>query len=195
MPLAETGAPCPHCQGEGLPPFERVIRLAVYRDPLKHLVHQIKYHRRWPLAEFLADRLLEQESVKGLLTFTHCLAPVPLHRLRQIGRGYNQAEVIAGRLAKRCDVKLVSPAVRLRHTETQTHLHSRAQRLENLRDAFGLIRPRSIRDKHVVIIDDVMTTGATLLSLAHVLRKAEPASLSAIVVALADPHGKDFQTI
>jgi len=50
MPLATEGAPCPYCLGKGVPWFERIIRLGVFDDPLKHLIHQMKYHRRWPLA-------------------------------------------------------------------------------------------------------------------------------------------------
>src|SRR5262245_24642180 len=64
MPLAEHGAPCPHCGGKGHKPFERIVRLSIFDDPVKHLIHQIKYHNRWPLAEFLAERLVEQEDVK-----------------------------------------------------------------------------------------------------------------------------------
>ena len=58
MPVPEPEAPCPHCLGEGVPHFDRIIRLGVFRDPLKHLIHQMKYHRRWTIAELLAERLL-----------------------------------------------------------------------------------------------------------------------------------------
>jgi ComF family protein len=195
MPLPQHDAPCPHCKGKGLHPFERVLRLGVFEDPLKHLIHQAKYHHRWPLAEFLAERLSAQELVKGLLTETDVLVAVPLHALRHVKRGYNQAEVLARRLAKLNHLKLVKPAVRLVNTETQTHLHSHAKREENLRDAFGLVKPRRIRGKHVVLVDDVMTTGATLKSFARCLADAEPASLSAIVVAVADPKRRGFEVI
>jgi len=195
MPLAQHGDPCPHCNGKGLYPLEKIIRLGIFEDPLKHLIHQAKYHRRWPLAEFLADRLLEQERVKGLLTETEVLVPVPLHAWRHIKRGYNQADVIARRLAKRCKLRVGYPVARLRNTETQTHLHSQEKREENIRDAFGLVNAKPIRGKHVVIIDDVTTTGATLKELARVVRDGEPASLCAIVVAIADPKRRGFEQI
>jgi ComF family protein len=195
MPLATSGAPCPYCQSAGVRPFERIVALGPFRDPVRHLIHQVKYHNRWPLAEFLADRLIEQESAKALLTETDVLVPVPLHPWRQMSRGYNQAELVARRLGKRCRIKLSSALVRLKNTETQTHLHSKEKRLENLRDAFGLLRPGSVHARHVVIVDDVMTTGATLGSAARAILDAEPESLSAIVVAVADPRGQDFQAI
>ena len=197
-PLPETGAPCPHCLGEGVPHFDRIVRLGVFADPLKQLIHQMKYHNRWGLAEVLADRLLAQERTNGLLADAELLVPVPLHRLRQISRGYNQAEVIAKRLAsqyKSRKLRVIRPVVRLRHTESQTNLTSAAKRRENLRDAFGLVSPRAVRGKHVVVVDDVMTTGATLNAVAAALAYGRPASLAALVLAVADPKGRDFQSI
>ena len=195
MPLAELDAPCPYCDDKGVHPFERVLRLGIFEDPLKHLIHQAKYHHRWPLAEFLAERLSDQERVRTLLFETDVLVPVPLHVLRHIKRGYNQAEVLARRLTKLNRLKLAKPALRLRNTDTQTHIHSHAKREDNLRDAFDLINPKCIRGKHVVLVDDVMTTGATLKSFARCLKEAEPASLSAIVVAIADPKRRGFEVI
>lgn len=183
------GSPCPYCMNKGPALFERVVRLAPYTDPIRLLIHQLKYHRRWTLGEFLADRLLEHESVKSLLQETDVLLPVPLHWRRQLPRGYNQAAVIARRLARLCDIPMAHPVKRIRHTETQTHLHSHARRLANLKNAFRLARPRQITGRHVTIIDDVWTTGATMQALARTLSPAKPASLSALVIAAADPKG------
>jgi ComF family protein len=191
------GGACPRCQGKGLRPFARIVRLGRYDDPLRELIHHVKYHRRWPLAELLADRLLAREDVKGLLSETGrldgALLAVPLHRWRRIARGYNQAELIARRLGSRCGIPCLRPVVRWRWTGTQIHQHSRARRVRNLRDAFVLLDERAIRGRHLVLIDDVMTTGATLRSLARVLMPARPASLSAIVLAIADPARRHFQ--
>ena len=193
-PIPEHAAPCPHCLGKGIYPFARILRLGTFSDPLKNLIHQMKYHGHWTLAESLADRLLEQEDVKGLLTETDCLVAVPLHRWRQIHRGYNQSEVIAHRLHVRCRIKLRHPIVRLRQTEMQTHLTA-AKREENLKNAFGLISPTSIARQHVVVIDDVTTTSATLQEVGRTLFEAKPASLCAIVLAVADPKGRGFEVI
>jgi ComF family protein len=194
-PIPEVGAPCPHCLGDGIAHYDRVLRLGVFAEPLKHLIHQMKYHRQWGLAEDLAERLLAQERVKGVLSETDVIVPVPLHRLRQVMRGYNQAEVMATRLARRCRIRIARPVVRLRHTESQTEMTSAQAREDNLRDAFGLVSPKRVRGMHVVVVDDVMTTGATLRAVARALRPAKPASLSAMVIAVADPKGRDFQSI
>src|ERR1051325_3878647 len=101
MPVAQADAPCPRCLGKGLYPFESVGRLCIYDDPVKTLVRQFKYHRRWPLAEWLTDRLLEQPRIGKLLRQQDLIVPIPLHRRRQFSRGYNQAKVIASRLNKK----------------------------------------------------------------------------------------------
>jgi ComF family protein len=195
MPLADAGAPCAYCLGRGVPHYERVVRLGVFEDPIKHLIHRMKYHGRWPIADFLADRIVAHEPAKAVLQETQVIVPIPLHPWRHVQRGYNQAELIARRIAKLCDIKLAQPIVRLRNTETQTQLHSHAKREENLRNAFALASHRAIAGKHVLVVDDVMTTGATLQSAARELEHAKPASLSVLTVAIADPKHAGFQTI
>jgi ComF family protein len=182
-------SPCPYCKGKGWPNFERVVRLTSYHEPVAVMIRQMKYHRGWGLGEELAKRLLAQERVKGLLHETQVLVPVPLHWRRQLERGYNQAEVIARWLGRKCNLPVARPVRRVRNTETQTHLHSHAKRAQNLRDAFALVDGRPIAGRHVTLIDDVWTTGATMQAMARVLKTARPASISAIVVAAADPRG------
>jgi len=143
----------------------------------------------------LADRLGALEAVKGVLTGTQLLVAVPLYWRRQLVRGYNQAGVIAGRIGRLCEIKVARPVVRVRDTETQTVLHSREKREENLKGAFKVVRPGVVKGKHVVVVDDVMTTGATLQSIGRALKKAGAASLCAIVVAAADPRGMGYEAV
>ena len=195
LPVQELDAPCARCLGKGVPHFERVIRLGVFQDPLKHLIHQMKYHRRWPIAEMLAKKLVAHEPAKALLSESDVLVPVPLHPFRHISRGYNQAEVIARTIGHLCKLPVMSAIVRARRTPMQTTMPSSAQRIENMTDAFLLVREKGIRGKHVVLIDDVTTTGATLQSAARALVQSKPASVCALVIAVADPKHHDFQSI
>ena len=194
-PLAQRGDPCPYCDDKGVPHYGHILRLGVFDDPLKALVHQVKYHNRWSLAEHLADRLYARSAVKALLDDCDAIVPVPLHPLRHIARGYNQAELIARRLAKRSGRKLLCALARVRRTPTQTHLHSKAKRIENLRGAFGLIKPNAVYGKRIVVVDDVMTTGATIQSAGRTIAQGKPVLMNALVVAVADPRHRDFEAV
>jgi ComF family protein len=194
-PVAGSGAWCPWCVGKGIYPFEQIVNLGMYKEPLRRLIHRMKYNGRWPLAEQLAHRLWEQQKVRNLLESAEVIIPVPLHRWKQIARGYNQSQVIACWLGKKSRKLMARPIVRLRATISQTQLRSHQKRIENLQDAFGLIDESSVRGKHVVVVDDVMTTGATLQEIGRTLLQAQPSRLSAIVLAVSDPKRKDFESI
>ena len=194
-PVAEANAPCPFCKGNGVPHYDRILRLGVFDDPLKDLIHQFKYQGRWAIGQWLTERLIEQPRIRGLLDQIDVIVPVPLHLLRQLHRGYNQATVIARCMAAYSGNPLKRPLTRIRNTETQTHLHSRAQRFDNLRGAFRLIRPGSIRGKRLLVVDDVLTTGATMQTVGRALRPARPASLTALVLAVADPRARGFRAV
>jgi ComF family protein len=193
-PLATDAAPCPFCKGRGVRHYGRVLRLGTFNEPLKGLIHRMKYNRQWTLAEHLGRRLLAHDGVGKVLDRAHVLVPVPLHLIRQFGRGFNQAEVIARQISRDCGKPVVRAVRRVRHTPSQTRLTIQMRR-DNVRNAFKLIHPGAIRGKHVVVIDDVMTTGATLQTVAGTLRAGRPASLSAIVLAVADPKSRDFRAI
>lgn len=171
-----------------------VLRVGTFSAPLKDLIHQTKYSRQWGLAEHLAVRLVAQKSVLELLDHADVLVPVPLHFLRHFGRGFNQAEIIARQISRNSGKPVVRAVSRVRHTPSQTQLTKEARR-KNVRKAFRLLKPDSIRSKHVVLIDDVMTTGATLQAVARTLRPARPASISALVLAVADPKNRDFRSV
>jgi predicted amidophosphoribosyltransferase len=97
-----------------------------FRDPLKRLIHQMKYHHRWPVAETLADRMVNQPRIRELLDNTDILVPMPLHWARQIGRGFNQADALAKRLSQRTGILLARPITRLRNTDYKNSMTSRA---------------------------------------------------------------------
>lgn len=194
-PVPGGGTFCPWCGGKGIYPFEHIVNLGVYKEPLRELIHRMKYNGRWPLAEQLADRLWEHEKVRNLMESAEVIVPVPLHRWKQIARGYNQSQVMARQLGKKSRKAMARPVVRLRATVSQTQLRSHQKRVENLQHAFGLVDESIVRGKHVVIVDDVMTTGATLQEVGRTLLQAQPSKLSAIVLAVSDPKRKDFERI
>jgi ComF family protein len=186
------GSACGWCAGKGLPHFNRILRLAIYEDPLRTLVRQMKYHHRWPFAGYLAGRLAQQSAVRELVETIDCIVPVPMHWRRQIMRGYNSADLLASRIGKEFRKPVIRTARRVRNTPTQTNLSPTA-RAENMRGAFAIRKPGLLKDKRVLIVDDVLTTGSTIQHLARVLIKAEVKSLDALVIAVADPRHADFE--
>ena len=112
------------------------------------------------------------------------VVPVPLHPARLRERGFNQAELLAKILAQKTNVPLHRALERVRYTTTQTAF-DRAERMENLRDAFRLRKKIAVRGLRVLLVDDILTTGSTLSECARVLRDAGAQSVYAVTAARA----------
>ncbi|MGV6987934.1 phosphoribosyltransferase family protein [Testudinibacter sp. P80/BLE/0925] len=174
---AELAFDTPHC-GKCLtdpPPWQRLVTVSHFQAPLSSLVHRFKFQRQFQLDRMLARLLLlaiwQARRTHGL-ALPEVILPVPLHALRHWQRGYNQAELLAQQLSHwlniPCDSQLLR---RLRHTPPQRGLDSK-QRRNNLKKAFAL-NPKisEIRYRSVAIVDDVITTGATMAELCRLLQK------------------------
>lgn len=147
------------------PPWHHLYCLGDYDFPLSQAIAQLKYQRRFwlarPLATLLTQRIPDPAPV---------LVPVPLHWRRYCQRGFNQSELIARSLARQLGAQC-HPRIfrRDRHTASQEGLERR-KRLTNLRQAFTMVQPPDC--EHVAIVDDVVTTGSTVLQLCHLLLEA-----------------------
>jgi ComF family protein len=172
---APGGSVCGGCLAAP-PHFDATTALWLYEFPCDRLVQALKYRAWLPLAAFFAGRLASRlPSAAGLLM------PMPLHRNRLAERGFNQALQIARGLAKRSGLALEARAARrIRDTTPQTGLPYE-EREKNVRGAFacGL----DLSGKRVAVVDDVMTTGATLNELARVLKLAGATRVENLVIA------------
>lgn len=160
----------------------RVTTLMEYKtSAVADLIQTLKYDRTEHAAKILAEALAEylREEVASFKSFSAkaiVLIPVPLHSSRVRERGFNQVEVILNALPEEFKDGTLSRVetrtlVRTRATKQQTRL-SRAERLTNVGHAFELERPKSLTNTHVILIDDVTTTGATLVEAARPLKSA-----------------------
>jgi ComF family protein len=165
--------------------FDSAVAAYRSRGLVRKLVHQFKYgqqrHLRHPLAEWLGETMNDPRlRVQGF----DLIVPVPLHPARERERGFNQATLLAELLARQIEVPLRAVLERIRYTTTQT-AYDRAERMENLHDAFRLRKNMNVRELHVLLIDDVLTTGSTLSECARVLKEAGAISVHAATAARA----------
>ncbi|HEY2013248.1 MAG TPA: ComF family protein [Bryobacteraceae bacterium] len=164
--------------------FDAAYCYGAYEGPLREMVHLYKYGRVKTMARPLADllvRALGSEEVFDLVT------PVPLHWRKQWQRGFNQSELLAREITRRCGVPMVAALKRVRPTLTQAGL-SNTERRRNVVAAFRC-RTRQcplVRGKRILLIDDVMTTGSTAASCALALKRAGAARVALLTVARVD---------
>ena len=141
-----------------------------YEGPLRRALAGLKYGGAARVADPLAARAERQLASLRAMAGDAALVPVPVHAARRRERGYNQAELLARALARRVRLPVVDVLERARAT-TQQHRLDRAARLRNLRDAFTL-RPDARPPAVAILVDDILTTSATLEACAGVLRAA-----------------------
>lgn len=149
------------------------------------LIHQIKYEGRKELAIYLGEMFCRELQQSDWMSSIDALLPVPLHPRKQKKRGFNQSDMLAETMAKAARKELLTGVLkRTQFTETQTH-KSRAERLENLHQAFALSDAKAAADKHILLVDDVLTTGATIEACARTLATIPGIRLSIATLAIA----------
>ena len=175
------------------PPFERAVSFGLYQDRMRAAIHALKYDRLHPAARGLGRMLaqaiaqLADEAPAEML-----VVPVPLHRSKHEERGFNQARSLAEYALKSLRkshphwrlTMASSTLMRLRSTESQAGLSPHARRL-NVRGAFTVSDPAAVDLKHILLIDDIFTTGATARAAAQVLLRAGAASVWVATLARA----------
>lgn len=183
--LPERGCPiCQHVRWS----FDRVLALGDYQGALREAVLQAKHVRQETLTLALGRLLCATLAEELSALSVDCVVPVPMHWLRRVHRQVNSPELLAETIARQFGWRRVHWGVRRgRATSTQSSLPP-GQRRANVRGAFRLWWPRRFVGKHVLLVDDVLTTGATCHELARLFRKAGAASVNVVAVARAFGH-------
>jgi ComF family protein len=179
-PLDERGV-CSVCRS-GLRGFDRATCFGFYEGTLRSLIHLYKYSGMKPLARPLARFLERAIDVDERFD---AVAAVPLHWRRKWERGFNQAELLARHVAARRNIPLVNVLRRKRPTQVQASL-AMAGRRRNVAGAFILRAGANVSGRRILLIDDVMTTGATASACAMVLKRAGAKSVSLATLARVD---------
>ncbi len=180
FPLDEDGR-CALCR-LGLRGFDAAYSFGAYEGVLRKLIHLLKYGRVRPLARPLGDLLAS--AIPRDQRFD-LVVPVPLHWRRRWWRGFNQSALLAGAVARRYGFRVRHPVRRVRATAIQAGL-SNAGRRSNVAGAFRVTRKREVEGRRVLLVDDVMTTGATASACAFALKRAGAEHVALLTLARVD---------
>ncbi len=172
---------CPHCT-ELEPVFEKGKTLFLAKGPGRSLLHALKYHQGFYSLKDLARILKETPHFTDFLSDA-ILVPVPLHPAKLRERGFNQSEHIARTLFENSNARAVEALLERREfTDSQTQL-DRKDRLQNVKNAFALSATANlIKNTYYILVDDVFTTGSTLIACARTLRAAGVTQLRAVAI-------------
>jgi ComF family protein len=153
----------------------------------QHMIHRLKYKRKKEIGTYLGQLLGQQLSKSEYFSDADAILPVPLHPKKEFKRGYNQSLMIAKGMSASMQAKVLDDILfRQIHTSSQTK-KSRYGRWENVKNIFSVRQPERLQNKHIILVDDVITTGSTLEACAMHLIKIEGIKIS--VASLAYSQG------
>ena len=193
-----------HCRACALaePAFEKAVFYGIYHGRMRELIHALKYERLTPAARPMGRMLATAiAQLHGPAPAEMLVVPVPLHRRRAAARGFNQTRLLARhalaalrRTHPGWKLSLAPRAllVRTRNTESQAGLSPRQRRI-NLRRAFRVTAPETIAGRHILVVDDILTTGATARAAALALKRAGAASVWIATLARARRDANDLR--
>ncbi len=168
--------------------IDRLMSATSLTPVVESFVYALKYHGVHALALPLADRLCDllclRRETSAVFGPNPLIIPVPLHESRLRERGFNQADLLAQRIASTTAMILNTTSLtRIRPTHQQAKTSNRAERRDNMKGAFAVCDASAVLDRDIVLVDDICTTGATLEDCARALKEAGARTVSALVLA------------
>lgn len=150
------------------------------------IVHHIKYYGFTSLGTQYGRLLGQELKSSGRFNDIDYIVPVPLHWFKKLRRGYNQSELICEGMAKELGIPVVKRNLRRKkYTQTQTH-KNRDERQRNIKDVFSIRNPEQFQGKHILLVDDIITTGATTEGCYQTLKSIPGLRISVAALALVD---------
>ena len=160
---------CEECKQEY--PFDEVVSAYIFNLPLQRMIHHFKYNELKKIGTFLGYKLAEILSTYSFISDTDYIIPVPLHKTKKRFRGFNQSEIIAKALSVKLNIPILKNVLkRKKFTQTQTKL-KKHEREKNVANAFQVKNFGTIKNKSLLLVDDVLTTGSTMKSIALLLKE------------------------
>ena len=147
-----------------------------------HLVYDVKYHDQKEQGEVIGQLIADRHMPYGFFDGIDAIVPLPITKKRNWERGYNQSYLVASGISRETGIPIYNDVIERKHfSKSQTHQTS-LERRNNVRNAFHLLNEEKIRSKHLLIVDDVITTGATVIACAQEMAKAEGVRISVLAI-------------
>lgn len=171
----------------GLVPIEKGISFFHYtpHSPHSRILFELKYHNHPEVGKTMGRMMAEELKATNFFNGIDLIVPIPLSRKKERQRGYNQSDWIAWGISEATGIPTdTTSVVRTKSNPSQTTLDHR-QRCENVRDIFAVRHPGNLEGRHILLVDDVITTGATMLSCAEAIARACRVRFSVLSLAWA----------
>lgn len=171
----------------GLVPIEKGISFFHYtpHSPHSRILFELKYHNHPEVGKTMGRMMAEELKATNFFNGIDLIVPIPLSRKKERQRGYNQSDWIAWGISEATGIPTdTTSVVRTKSNPSQTTLDHR-QRRENVRDIFAVRHPGNLEGRHILLVDDVITTGATMLSCAETIARACRVRFSVLSLAWA----------
>jgi len=152
--------------------FDKHIYIFKYKDKVRNLILDYKFNEKSYLYKIFSKIIIKNEKICGILKKYDIIIPVPIHKKRKSERGYNQSELIAGKISSKIpNLKLENKIVeKIKNTLPQSSL-TKKQRKENVQNVYKILNKEKIRNKKIILFDDVYTTGSTANEISKLLKQ------------------------
>lgn len=161
----------------------RIFFIGFYEGKIKKLLLEYKFNEKTYISNYFVETIVNEKKFFNILRRYDYIIPVPMYKLNKKSRGYNQSEIIAKKLAKILHIEYINNyLVKIKNNKKQSLL-TRIERIENVKNAYMIKDFEMIKNKKVILLDDIYTTGNTVNECVKELRKARPKSIDILVIA------------
>jgi competence protein ComFC len=163
--------------------FSEARAVAVYDGAIREYLAELKYNYRPELGLALGELLVEWLRANRDFQANDLLLPIPIHRERMARRGYNQAELLAKPVERYLGINIASSVLEREKDTASQNVLNKTERFLNVKNAFRVVKPNQVAGKRILLIDDILTTGATVSEAARVLLKAGALRVTVLTLA------------
>lgn len=150
--------------------FDYVYCSTYYKGNIKTQIHNFKFHEKAYLYQYFVEMALREKEISDFLKAFDIITYVPMYVTKEQKRGYNQAKLLANELGKKLNIKVIDCLEKKIENKTQSSL-SEQERLTNVQDVFDFVKNRNISGKNIILVDDILTTGATVKNCSKILKE------------------------